>query len=214
MAQVEHAVGDAGRGAVGLDVAQPDGDHGAAAGRRRAVSRTTGAPTMSSARVERRRRRSTRDFASSTRWSPGSSGPSQIAQYSPPAMPQSCGEAMVTGDASAASAPALPSEPSRSVCVCDLRRRPFAERDPAARPLLVPVLRAAPSPSDRAASPDRSRRRCRCPSASGPTSAAPPAGSRCAGLGTAKCGYLWIHGPTMPLTGASMPPTRRETAFL
>ena len=26
-----------------------------------------------------------------------------------------------------------------------------------------------------------------------------------AGLGTAKCGYLWIHGPTMPLAGASIP---------
>ena len=26
-----------------------------------------------------------------------------------------------------------------------------------------------------------------------------------AGLGTAKCGYLWIHGPTMPLTGACDP---------
>ncbi len=35
-----------------------------------------------------------------------------------------------------------------------------------------------------------------------------------AGFGTAKCGYLWIHGPTMPFTGDCTVETRRETAFL
>lgn len=34
-----------------------------------------------------------------------------------------------------------------------------------------------------------------------------------AGLGAAKCGYLWIHGPTMPFTGAEMLETRCETVL-
>ena len=146
------------------------------------------------------------ESASSARWSPGSSGPKVNGKYSPPARPQVCGEAIEGRLAARARSSSIS-------CVLIVGRRPDVFGDPAARPLVVPargahavhqigaigrivldagvdVLQPAVPPAQRllqeADAPARARRN--------------------AGI----CGST---GPTMPLTGASMPATRRGTAL-
>ena len=58
------------------------------------VTVNSGEPTISSSRLKALVSKQS-EKASSRRWSPGSSGPNQIAQYSPPLSPQCCGLSII-----------------------------------------------------------------------------------------------------------------------
>ena len=174
--EVEDAVGDARRAAVGMDVAEPHRDHGG-----RTVGEELEPDHRSADDVERRLERRCRNRRTWRRPRAGRRAfPARARWRSIRRRP--CRNPAAVDDL------AVDQLWRRGKQLAAGSQAEAAGRDGCgtARPARRSSGRAAPrtsraaarSPSGRAAWPGRSRRRCRCPSASGPTSAAPPAGSR------------------------------------